>query len=316
MASAWASAYRDTFAAMWKGCAKLFAGVSIASGAFLLALNLYGLMDDGMDSDRFEPIPFRDEGWRTIDADTIPYREALALLEPIPGETQRAYLERATAAVSRRIRHFWVWQEDHPYQGGFNFIGTARSNFVLHALGRLTVAPSNPFRPLILHDPELALERSFGTCTQGALVLHRVLTRNGIHSEILNFAPDDWNHVVVEVRLGDGSGFIADTDFGVLIPHSADEVGQNPEVLRRYYRGATDAEQRLGDVYATALAKPYERYGNVMGRSEFLLWRGVAETLAAAAKWILPLMLLTTPGLLRRRFTAGSGGTGPRGSAG
>ena len=263
----------------------------VVLGTAMLAVNLVGILHGrDIDADDRSPLRYRHDGWALVDADTISLEEAERRLVRRPDESDEAYLRRATGVVNERMRHLWTWNERSPAHERLRLIGTPQTNYVMWLIGKVWFLPVNPFRPWIMTDPDLALERGLGTCSQHALILHHYLHLNGIENEIVNFSPGPDNHVVNEVRIGERV-WIADADYGVLTPHGIAEVRENPALLEPHYREAWP-EDAIATEYLTALRGPSVRYGNIAGRSRYLLWRAIVEDVSWVLVWALPVALI------------------------
>lgn len=81
-------------------------------------------------------------------------------------------------------------------------------------------------------EAEKGLERGYGFCSQRSLILQDILRRNGLKARTTKL----FGHVVC-LFWHDGHEIILDPDYGVVIPHSLDEVHNNTDILKKYVDG-------------------------------------------------------------------------------
>ncbi|MBZ9756905.1 hypothetical protein LB524_16565 [Mesorhizobium sp. ESP6-5] len=140
-------------------------------------------------------------------------------------EPMQAYLERLTTAVAGGMVHYWTegdrWAvADVPY--------TRIGIFDNYLLWILSFRPE--YRQTLQNyefvTPRKALDRGYGFCSQVSKIVYSVLADQGIEATIYS-VPE---HTVVE-----SNGSILDSDYGVFVPHSLEDVQQDPSIIDDYY---------------------------------------------------------------------------------
>ncbi len=141
-------------------------------------------------------------------------------------------------------------------------------------------------------------------CSQQAIIVVGILNDSGIDAEMLGLA----GHVVLRASVSDDSWYVADPDFGVIIPHDIPEIEANPELVRPYYRGI-EAQFRSADnsVSPDWAVEVYGKNGNRVfknGVPGYVHWKKFyPERLSYIAIWIVPLIMIAPQllGLLKNR---------------
>lgn len=255
-----------------------------AIGCLLMALNLAGL------ALTMRPADLAQAGLAPGDL-RLSHAELLAQVPRRPGEPGRAYIYRLTTALSDGMAHYWGESVDR-----YRLRVPAWENYLLYAAS--FVRP-DLYRKYEFARPDKAMERGVGLCSQQSVILATLLRREGLDAQLQHLE----GHVVVRVRDEAGRTFLADADYGTVIPHEIAVVERRPELVRRFYDAA---RTRPSDI--AALVAIYGAPGNrestvhdyFYGK---LIW---AERLAYALKWLIPLLLaapllLALAGRLRRR---------------
>ncbi|TPI35059.1 hypothetical protein FJW08_00690 [Mesorhizobium sp. B3-2-1] len=195
-------------------------------------------------------------------------------------EPMQAYLERLTTAVAGGMVHYWTegdrWAAaDVPYTriGAFD-------NYLLWMLS---------FRPEYRENlqnyefvtPRKALDRGYGFCSQVSKIVYSVLADQGIEATIYS-APE---HTVVE-----SNGNILDSDYGVFVPHSLEDVQQDPSIIDTYYA-------QFGPMLPL-LRRAYGQAWQPLGTAEDFNDVRAYEAKFECLKWVPPLALLAIGVLL------------------
>ena len=249
---------------------RLFSALSLVFGSGLLILNMLGVF--------FERDPAQ---WAWRPNDTI--ITSKAALDSVPRdrhESEIQYVERMTQVVHDRMTN--PLEEDIDKHALLH-VGLLE-NWILWLAGAL-----RPFEFYETLDWEFGLRRGLGLCSQQSKVLVSLLREQGIQSGTQGLT----GHVVAWVE-AEGQEFIADPDFGVVIPYSMSKIEENPTIVAPYY--AERAEQIGDSTLVDRLIKIYGRQGNVRGlrwfeglsiASHFAFGRAVF-----LFKWAIPLCLV------------------------
>jgi len=260
------------------------------TGAALMTLNAYGLsrsLRGRMVTE--DPRDFSHD--RIISADEA--REALNALDP----TDRVeFAMRASEIIGRSIKHL-------PYGyaavsadtiAGFNLTVPIWENYFLYLFRFIR---PRTYRAFQFNRWERAVERGIGQCGQQSVAVAGFLEEFGFRTGIVEL----WTtHVVATAEVAPGVWYVLDPDFGLSIPHSAEELSASPELVLDYYARFADPETDLfRDPVATYTTEPPRTsYGS---RSRYP--RGsVIEDIAYSAKWPFPALLILV-GLLGMRST-------------
>jgi lipopolysaccharide/colanic/teichoic acid biosynthesis glycosyltransferase len=213
-----------------------------------------------------------------------------------PGENDSTYAARLVAVVHRSMAHV-----DASSLGPdvMNARVPLRENYVLSAAA--LVRPSVYARYEFI-DPARAMERGFGVCSQFALVTSELLRQNGLHARLVSLG----DHMIVSLRLADGREILLDSDFGVLVPRSLDDLQADPAQAGEFYAGALATDVRIGHAPTIDVERSYGPVGNVvyaeMSENTGLRKVWVFERLAYVVKWLLPVLAIL-PALMWRRPT-------------
>lgn len=264
---------------------KVSVGVScLLLGAFLIMSSISGLL---------WPQDDRHSLSKTSKKDVLSYDEALARIDDayVKYGASRAFLKNATLTYSQAI--FYVWPRKFArvhFSDNWILWSLSGSEHILYSLG--LIRQDNVFSHYETMNFRRAMRRGFGICSQNALGLTDLLTRQynlNVHMVGLE------GHVVTEVRLDDGRKFTLDPSAGLVFDFSVSVAQKNQTILDEQY-------SLIGQ---SVLAKAYDASGNLIFpepgargyRPRFYLIEKVSET----AKWVIPIALLILGlGLLMR----------------
>ena len=182
-------------------------------------------------------------------------------------ESQEEYVTRLTLAVNRSMAHYWEDEGADRY----NLHIPVWENWILYAEG--LVFPHA--RKYEFQDYRMALDRGVGLCSQHSLALKGLLHKQGINIDAASLN----GHVVNIVRLDDGRRLVCDADYGLVLPHSLEELRADPDLVAGYYAGAVNLDQVL---------KAYS--GPSVEGSD--LFASVRENALYVLKWLIPTLLL------------------------
>jgi hypothetical protein len=237
-----------------------------------LSLNIYGL---------FKPLryPFISEipqdKLRFKKNNVFSYTKSLKQLEFMEDiSDDKVYLKHATHLISQAIVHIDWFKMDakKSYQ-----LVPIWENYILHFMGRLSNLHYYERYHFISYKK--SIERGYGVCGDAAMILSQLLDSRKIEHNIIAFEP----HVVVEAHIN-GSTYIADPDFGVIMEGNLSYLRKNPQIIHDTYEKAGYREKDVRTIFE-AINQNYESYPSVF---YFLPKRYIFEHLSYILKWCFP----------------------------
>jgi hypothetical protein len=131
---------------------------------------------------------------------------------------------------------------------------------------------------------ERSLKRGIGLCGDASMTLSQLLGKENIDNKILTFP----GHVVVYASFNDGSEYILDPDFGVVVPFLRSELLSNNIEIAELYR---DAGYTQGDVqfFTKMYTKSFKEWDGVQ---HFITKKYYFEKVSYWLKWPLPIVIL------------------------
>ena len=246
----------------------LLAGLAAALGLVLLLVNLAGLV--GAQHYRLPP-----NARHVADAAT----PGPALHEPLTqrkGEPDRDYFARLARDVHLRIAFGW----------GVTDRVAVTDNWILNLAGHALAG----YRQYEFVDPDRALARGFGVCSQDANILFGELKRSGFSPET-DLLP---NHTVVSVQGHDGRPYVLDGLYGIVLPYPFATINAHPALVGPYYRRipAADSPFRDGIALQRLMVATFSKPVGHVNRGQATPRRSVIEPLAYVLKWAIPLLLI------------------------
>lgn len=242
-------------------------------GVALTTINLFGLTQN------IRVPSFDDKYLRFNNDQPLPLNTTLSKLERTPSETEIEYASRATLAVAEGIAHIeWF---DFPAEQ-FNQIIPIWENYFLYFMGKTSGIPE--FERYHYTNYKRSLKRGIGVCGDTSMILSQILDEQDIKNKILTFP----GHVVVVASFTDGTEYILDADFGVIVPYASSELSLNSQNIANLY---------LNEGYTQA---DFTFFNN-MYQQDFIPWNGVQhfvtkkyyfEMIAYWLKWPLPLGMI------------------------
>lgn len=216
-----------------------------------------------------------------------------------------SYLERLNTAIHKGVLHHW--SAEHAKET--NLTIPATENFILY--GMQFVWPEDCVR-YEFFDYRRALDRRLGSCGQKSILLVEILKEKRIPGHVFQLGTyvsprgrSDDGHIVAAVEVGDDEWWVADPDFGVIVPHSPEQVGDNPTLVSRYYEEAGYPEGRIKEMETV-----FEKDKNVVkdryvGAKGYSVKKYYFEKSSYVFIWLIPLALMS-PTLwgLSRQFLA------------
>lgn len=249
----------------------------ILLGAFLLVVSLYGETRSLWNPEIVNtPTFFEDDVTLSRDEllDSLIRRE----------ESDSAFVTRVCLAVNRGIAHHW----ENDSLGTFALRIPIWENWLLWGAAWFN---SDHFTKYEIYDSKKAIERGFGLCSQHALIVAQALERGGVESRLHGLA----GHVVADAMI-DGSWWIADADYGVVMPLSIEQLEDNPDTAIPYY-----SQAGVDSTEAVRICTFYDRDRNRLyaGAEAYHEHEGF-ETVSYWLKWPLPVLFMLIGVKLRR----------------
>lgn len=183
----------------------------------------------------------------------------------------------------------------------FNRVTLLVNHYLIHAPSVRTAIWDNYF--LWLHDvirPEntyfyenmdlkRSLEKGVGLCSQHSNVIYLIFSANGYESRIVRL----FGHVVAAVKDKQGKWFIADADYGIVIPLSLEQIEQNPASVNKYYDREyknipADVQLPMEAIYGSADNNRMLDIKNEEGWKKYYI-----EIISDYLKWPIPLFLIS-----------------------
>ena len=198
-------------------------------------------------------------------------------------------------AVHQGIAHYWRDEGIDKYNLRVPFY----ENYLLFIASYLD---PEEYLKYEFYDYRKAIERGLGLCSQQAIIVSEILLEKRIPSFIIGLS----GHVVLRAQVDTDRDewWVLDPDYGVVIPHDIDIVGNNPKIIRPFY---AQAGYKLSTI--NSLGKIYEKKEGYVVRSEqgargYRIKRYRAEHIFYFLKWIIPCIFVVTSIILyfiRRR---------------
>lgn len=235
--------------------------VPAVAGAFLLALNIYGLIT-------FSPLEPPEEGIPGYDYPVRDVSELYEILESPPEIQTVEDLEEINTIVFESIFH--TGRRKYSFS----------ENYILFLGGFLHEYISSP------QNPAGIIKGGGGLCSEISAVMKRVLRRAGVKARFIGLR----GHVALEVEVDD-EWVVADPDYGVvyeyplqvleeraneIIPGALAEAGYPDEMIEAVVRVFMDSEENVALPPGQALSPRL----------------ALIENAANVLKWVLPAGLL------------------------
>ena len=244
-------------------------------GVFLLGINIYGLFKSMRN-----PAIYTEEKTlhNRIGDVTIRYPQIKGLLVRKDQESDKDFAIRINKVVNDGFAHYWKEEGITKY----NLRVPVWENYLLYIASYIDPKEYSKYE---FSNYKKDLERGVGLCSSHSIVVKGVLNDNGIKAELLDVGK---KHVVVRAELGDGSAFILDPDFGVVVPYDTGAIQANPELVRDPYRN-------MAALYYPDAKEPYttDIMVDIFGKKKYVYtvdnW---FEYFSYWAIWIIPFILI------------------------
>lgn len=175
--------------------------------------------------------------------------------------------------VTRIINEYMVHYKKEPYNRCPFF-----ENYILYLL---SFSPIAHFKNYEFYSIKTILKIGHGWCSQVSILLYQILIKNDISCRIIGFK----GHVLVEVS-SNNQIFLADPDYGVILPSSAGDLKSNLSLVENIYGKLPISKcriDRLKKIYCSqySVVPPAVINRNL-----------VIEKIAYILKWHIPLLLV------------------------
>lgn len=280
-ASLWLPRRRLRVRSAWAAIVLFALQACAPTAALLFVLDVAGLVAPPL---RVPDASLPNEAWSRANDRCLTWPEVRAGLPRRIDEPAGDYVQRLTHTIADGVAHVW----DRRLAGPLRMHVPARENWCLWLWGEID--PKQ--REYFFVDAERTIERGVGMCGHVAHALGELLADAGFDARLAQLG----GHTVVAVDV-DGASWIADPDFGVVLPFALDTLAADPSLAIPDY---TAALTRLGDPApaqnGARLAALFDAAGNSVdaGRpATSLPPRHVSrERWAYRLKWVVPLTLL------------------------
>ena len=225
-----------------------------------------------------------------------------SVLNRRPGEAEHDYFRRLAVSVSAALMHWWP--ENDPAASRYTRV-TFLSDYALWTMSKF--ARWGNLQDYEYMSPRPALQRGFGFCSQMSKVVFSVLVDNGFRPVLINHE----EHTVIEVN-----GTMIDSDYGVFVPFSLDDLQEKPYLVPFYYRNFPGQQRVLGRVFREGFV-PHSETEYLEGvlkfeRSvQYLKWQIPIGLMVLSALLILASRALSTKGHARAGERTASAGAAP-----
>jgi hypothetical protein len=234
-------------------------------------------------------------------------KAGVALTEPLTKgrEQDAAYFARLARDVHLRMAEYW----------GHTDRVALTDNWILNVAGLFLPT----YKRYEFVNPDRALRRGYGLCSQDANVLFGELRRSGFQPKNVLLP----QHTVVSVLDRRGHPFILDGLYGVVIPYSYSAIRKDPRLVYPYYRRVTLADApdgQHGASLARVMVRVFSTRSATVNTGTATPHTSFIEPIAYVLKWTIPAVLMglaLIPLLVRpiirrrgrRRLFAGHAGT-------
>lgn len=258
---------------------------SITFGLALLSLAAYGRWFY-----EYPPIPV--EQWGMGKSDQTISELSTEQLRKKDVESDYDYFARLTTTVNQYMIHFWPRDVTQRHAYGTDI--PIFENYLLWLLGHIDARFSGIHEYL---EPDRALHRGYGLCSQHSLIITNILNQEGYHSRLILLS----GHIVSTVRDSKGHWSVLDGDYGVFIPHSLQYLEENSQEIDRYYQDAflgipARVQLPMEQLYASSdnnrIVKTIDKVG---AKGYWII------ILSMYGIWLIPLLLIILPLIKVRR---------------
>ncbi len=255
--------------------------ICLVTGTILISFNIYGLFFS------LRPHDINELGIFKKDVD-MTFEKSIDQLKNVEKKDNLEYIVFLNRIVNRTMAHEWRVRNESDYLKN-RYTIPIWENWLLFSLSYIK---PNIFKKYFIVDPYKGLERGVGWCSQHAEVLKGIMIDKNIKAELLGLG----GHTVVSGEIGTHR-FIADPDYGVVLPFSLEEVGNRLDTLRYYY-GNVENDYKFGvkDYLVEDLIRIYGNENNIYSSDETVSVGSKYRVLEKASyilKWLFPIVLVS-----------------------
>jgi hypothetical protein len=242
------------------------------TGCILNAINIYGLNQDI----RTNFIP--QEHLKFENDQTLSYAESIDEIQRLSHETDLNYAIRLNKVISKSLAHVhWTRYDNKLY----NQLIPIWENYFLYFMG--VFSNISEYKRYHFADYKKSLYRGVGMCGDASMVMSQLLTKSNIKNKIISYP----NHVVVSAKFKDNQELIFDADFGVVIPHSPQEIYRNPTLVISPYEDDNYPKEKLSGLILT-YEPNFKEWNNV---KHFITKKYYFEKFVYWLKWPFPIFI-------------------------
>lgn len=140
------------------------------------------------------------------------------------------------------------------------------------------------YYPYEFCNPQKAIERGIGICSQQAIILIELLKEKNIDAHIVGLS----GHVVATAQIdkNQNSWWILDPYYNKVIPYDLKQIEQNPELVRPFYLNQSN-EDMLVSIYGKTGNTIYEDTRAYSGWKKYDI-----EQLSYIFIWVIPILCI------------------------
>ena len=260
-----------------KNILKTIAIVLLIPAVFLLGLNFYGLTQEirkpGLGKEPKEILRFENDIPLTYEASI----KKINMLDKIQDPEQ--YLLAANALVNQSITHV-EWLKVDPSE--YRQLVPAWENYFLYFIGKFSGLEF--YERYHFVDYKRSIKRGIGICGDASMILNQLLDMRNIDNDIVVFP----GHVMISAKLPNGKEFVADPDFGVLLPIAVSELESNKAMVKEAYK-VKGYKNNDSNLMGRILSGKYEAFDDT---KHFITKRYYFEYASYVLKWLVPFVML------------------------
>jgi len=254
----------------------------------LLILNVYGLFKPWESS-----LIYSNSFTRPPGGSQYSYLQTMELLNNLSGEPADI-ASQATDIIFKRMVHYW----DDVGIDAYHLRIPIYKNYLFYLLSFIKPSIYLKYETC---DPNLALARGVGLCSQQTLALVGVLQKKDISARTITLN----GHVVATAQVSKNpeAWWIFDPDYGVVIPHSIEELEKDQTLVASYYKNAGYADE-----IATWVINKYTGGKNVVwsegiyGYPDCSPFKSLIRTSCNYLIWIVPVLGIISAVILFRKL--------------
>lgn len=248
----------------------------------VLAVILLGINMLGEFKSLRNPDIYKEQSRMFISGADIEYDNLMQQIARKDDESDKEFALRINKVIYKGMLYYW-------YQEGakkYHLTVPIWENYILYIRNTLKSVDRYEFA-----NWRRNLKRGAGLCSAYSIIVKGILEENEIEARMWDLT----RHVVVEAKLSENEWYILDPNYGLYVPHSMEEIQQNPELVRATYMD-------IADLYLDTYNGPYttDFLVEIFGYDNIRIWSPNPrfENFSYIAKWVLPLLFLLGSGLL------------------